>query len=234
MVAPKDMRLVTSKDTIMGTTSDTWMGARAGYQLGYSEGQENGYSLGFSEGRALGYENGYGEGYSEGYDSGYGKGYSDGYDNGYKVGETQGYDNGYSVGHADGYTTGYSEGYTSGYDNGLDVGRTHGYNIHDPTYEEMKDFITRDKTDENTYNINTYTCINFAADVINNAKAENIRCALVYLEFSNGAHTIVAFDTIDRGRIFIEPQTDEEVSVNVGSPYDHQPWGNILRMVIIW
>jgi hypothetical protein len=97
----------------------------------------------------------------------------------------------------------------------------------------MKDFIARDRTNENTYT-NTYTCVDFAADVIKNAEAENIRCAYVYLEFPSGAHSIVAFNTIDKGLIFIEPQSDEEVSVSVGSPYDYRPWGDITKIVIIW
>jgi hypothetical protein len=98
----------------------------------------------------------------------------------------------------------------------------------------MKDFIARDTTDENLYTEN-YTCINFTADVIRNAEAENIRCAFVYLEFENGAHAIVAFNTIDRGLIYIEPQSDAEVSVSVGSFYDNNfSWGRITKIVIIW
>jgi hypothetical protein len=218
-------------------------GNTTGYGAGYLEGHDNGYQLGYSNGNTFGYENGYGEGYSEGhdngyqlgysegnafgYENGYGKGYDNGYDNGYEIGENHGYDNGYSAGH--------SEGYATGYDNGFNIG-SHGYNIWDPTYENMIDFITQDKTNENIYNENeNYTCYNFTADVIRNAEAENIRCAFVYLKFSGGsAHAIVAFDTIDRGRIFIEPQSDDEMSVIVGSPYGDQPWGTILNMAVIW
>jgi hypothetical protein len=208
-------------------------GREDGYRFGYSEGYENGYDLGLSEGCVLGYEKGYREGYSDGHEGGYGEGYRCGYNSGYEIGETRGYDNGYNMGRAVGYSIGYSKGYAAGYDNGMDVGRTHGYNIWDPTYQEMKDFIARDKTDENTYT-EVYTCVNFAADVVNNAKTENIRCAFVYLEFPVAAHTVVAFNTVDKGLIFIEPQTDEEVSVSAGAPYEHQPWGNILKVVIIW
>jgi len=208
-----------------------------GYNLGYSEGQDNGYYLGYSEGNALGYENGYEKGYDNGYEigetHGYNNGYDNGFDNGYEIGETHGYDDGYSVGHADGYSAGLLEGYDTGYENGLDSVLGHGYSLRDPTYAEMKDFIARDKTNENTYDINTYNCYNFTADVINNAEAENIHCGFVYILFSeNKAHALVAFNTIDRGLIYIEPQHDDEVSVRVGwsSYYSDM----IVNVAIIW
>jgi len=40
----------------------------------------------------------------------------------------------------------------------------------------------------------------------------------VYFQGSTG-HSIVAFDTVDRGMIFIEPQHDQEVSLVKGSSY---------------
>ena len=224
-------------------------GNTAGYGAGYLEGHDNGYQLGYSNGNTFGYENGYGEGYSEGhdngyqlgysngntfgYENGYGKGYDNGYDNGYEIGENHGYDNGYSVGHSDGYSAGLSEGYDTGYENGLNSVLGHGYSLRDPTYEEMKNFIARDKTNENTYDINTYNCYNFTADVINNAEAENIHCGFVYILFpENKAHALVAFNTIDRGLKYIEPQHDDEVSVRVGwSSY----YGDmIVNVAIIW
>jgi len=130
------------------------------------------------------------------------------------------------------YSAGHSEGYATGYDTGLNEGRTHGYNIWDPTYKEMENFIARDRTNENTYDINTYNCYDFTADVINNAEAENIRCAFVYILFPDGAHALVAFNTIDRGLIYIEPQNDDEISVSVGwSSYYGK---TILNVAIIW
>jgi hypothetical protein len=205
-------------------------GRTEGYNIGYPEGYDNGHQTGYSEGNAVGYENGYGKGYENGY--------GEGYENGYATGENHGYENGYYMGYLDGYNAGYNSGYDNGYDigyeNGLDSVLGHGYSFRDPTYTEMKDFIARDTTDENLYTEN-YTCINFTADVIRNAKAENIRCAFVYLEFSEAAHAIVAFNTIDRGLIYIEPQNDEEVSVSVGSFYDNNwSWGRITKIVIIW
>ena len=241
----------------LGYSDGNALGYENGYGTGYSEGHDNGYYLGYSEGNTFGYENGYDRGYSEGHDNGYQLGYSDGnafgyengyekgydngYDNGYEIGETHGYDNGYSVGRTDGYGAGLSEGYDTGYENGLNSVLGHGYSSRDPTYAEMKDFIDRDKTNENTYDINTYNCYNFTADVINNVEAENIHCGFVYILFPSNAHALVAFNTIDRGLIYIEPQSDKEMDVRIGTHYwslnGYSPQGyddTVVNIAIIW
>lgn len=89
----------------------------------------------------------------------------------------------------------------------------------DPTYSEMLDFLGRDKTDEKKYIEDVYMCYHFAAEVGRNADSEGIRSAYVHIDFQDGAHAIVAFDTVDRGLIFIEPQNDEEMKVEIGKPY---------------
>ena len=146
-----------------------------------------------------------------GYNIGFGGGHTEGYGAGY----AEGYDNGHQLGHSEGYTTGYE----NGYDTGLDLGRSHGYNIMDPTYSEMRYFLSRDKTDKNEYIEGKYICRHFATDVCKNAEDENIRCAYVVIDFVEVIHAIVAFNTVDRGLIFIEPQTDEEMKIEIGEPY---------------
>lgn len=124
--------------------------------------------------------------------------YERGYENGFIVGENLGYENGYSAG--------YGGGYDKGYIFGLYVGQPFENGIRDPIYREMIDFLERDNTDQREYSTN-YMCTHFAHDVWKNAQNENIRCAQVALVGAN--HRIIAFDTIDRGLIFVEPQTDE-------------------------
>ncbi|MEM2175466.1 MAG: hypothetical protein QXI58_07610, partial [Candidatus Micrarchaeia archaeon] len=60
-----------------------------------------------------------------------------------------------------------------------------------------------------------------AIDVCKNAKNKSFDCHIVELIFkeSEGSHVIVAFNTIDRGMIFIEPQNDREVKVGIGVRY---------------
>jgi predicted RNase H-like nuclease (RuvC/YqgF family) len=110
-----------------------------------------------------------------------------------------------------------------------------------PTYKEVKDFIEKDKTNENKYIPGKYVCIDFAKDVNNNAEKEGIRTALVIVYFKNGTHALVAFETIDKGLVFIEPQADKEVKVEIGIRYwvdngfgkpDYDD--TITKILIIW
>jgi len=119
----------------------------------------------------------------------------------------------------------------------------------DPTYASMEAFLASDKTDQNTYNATTYNCVNFSADVIANASKQNIRCAYVNIDFGNilSGHAIVAFDTTDKGMVYIEPQNDCIVQLKVGNHYDQEeipPPGyyfvppsyddTVTRFVVIW
>jgi len=124
----------------------------------------------------------------------------------------------------------------------------HGYTIKDPTYRQMVSFIEKDKTEREQYIEDEYICQDFAMDVCNHAEEEGIRCAYVNILFPDGkGHAIVAFNTIDRGLVYIEPQTDELVEPRIGKHYykcviakpgsrwvrpDHDD--TIERIIIIW
>jgi hypothetical protein len=104
------------------------------------------------------------------------------------------------------------------------------YNLRDPTYKEAVQFIRSDQTDKNQYN-QSYTCINFADDFRNNALNEGYRCGYVAIEFGETSHAIVCFNTSDNGLIFIEPQSDEIVTLTTEQPYLGKM---ILRFSITW
>ena len=212
--------------------------------LSYKHGYRLGYTLGYESGFADGDVNGYQRGYAEGNGTGYQIGYKSGYDYGYSYGYDLGYNDGYSDGYNDGNLTGYQIGYESGFDEGylegVKDGAGRGYTIRDPTYREVISFIRMDETDKNKYSEN-YTCINFAADVKNNAFKAGYRCGLVYIRFPETAHTIVVFNTVDKGMIFIEPQFDDIVILEVGESYSAlngyktPPYDDtILYYIIIW
>jgi len=96
----------------------------------------------------------------------------------------------------------------------------HGYTIKDPTYRQMVSFIEKDKTNREQYIEDKYICQDFAMDVCNHAEEQGIRCAYVNILFPDGrGHAIVAFNTIDKGLIYIEPQTDELVKPEIGKRY---------------
>lgn len=219
--------------------------AYTSYNLGYSVRHDVAYDMGYNLGHSEGYNEGYFDGNESGYQVGYGlgcssgnsSGYEIGYNKGYHLGNQTGYNSGYFLGFYDGNETGFGDGYNQGVEDG--AGR--GYTIRDPTYEEVTQFITSDQTDKNEYNKENYTCANFAADIKNNAFTIGYRCGYVGIEFPDSAHAIVCFDTIDHGLIFIEPQDDEIVTLEIGQPYwDRTKYpeptydDTIIRFLIVW
>jgi len=210
-------------------------GIKSNYDSGVASGNKAGYQLGFKDGNQSGFEHGYQIGYSKGNYSGYSLGYSDGTETSYNLGFYYGNISGYQKGIVDGNKTGFNLGYLQGVEDG--AGR--GYNIRDPTYQEMLNFIALDKTDENEYSEN-YTCFHFTADVKGNAFKSGIKCGFVYVEFPDSAHAIVCFNTTNCQLIYIEPQSDDVVTLIIGQPYwdrtKYQPSYNdtVMNFVIIW
>ena len=98
----------------------------------------------------------------------------------------------------------------------------YGYTYRDPTYQELMDFLAADTTDANDYDLDSYVCSDFSADVKAHAMQQKFRCAFVLVIFTDSSHAIVVFNTTDRGIVYIEPQTDEEVNLQVGWHYWRQ------------
>ncbi len=203
------------------------------YYVAYSEGEAAGYKNGYAGGYSLGEQ----EGHDEGYISGKQEGYAEGEADGYNLGEAAGYISGKQEGYAEGEVAGYEEGY----DEGVEAGLGHGYALRDPTYKEAVTFLRKDRTDRNRYVDDSYVCSHFSRDVGNNAEEEGWRCAFVELRLSEGGHAIIAFNTIDKGLLFFEPQFDNEVSVIVGKSYsrlnDYQEpdYDDTIRdILVIW
>ena len=162
-----------------------------------------------------------------------------------------GYDQGYAQTYNGGYQEAYSEAYNKGYDKGYEIGLEIApkeevatrVELRNPTDEELREFLAHDKTDSNLFIEGEYVCFDFAAELNNNAEANGIRAAYVRIRFKEWAHAVVAFETVDRGLIFIEPQSDKEVELVVGKPYPWQ-WAvtgrltdyseTIVEIQIIW
>jgi hypothetical protein len=103
--------------------------------------------------------------------------------------------------------------------------------LRNPTFEEMRAFILKDPTNHHEFIPNKYECRHFATEVDNNAKAAGWRCGFALLCYTQGQHAVVAFNTIDRGLIFIEPQTDVAIDVTIGGKYQEQ---DIMEILIAW
>ena len=143
--------------------------------------------------------------------------YEDRYDNGY----TQTYD----VGYQEAYSEAHDKGYDKGYEIGLGTGSTEGVStrveLYNPTYKEMREFLASDETDSRSFVTGEFVCSDFAAQLNNNAEANGIRAAYVRIRSKEWGHAVVAFETVDRGLIFIEPQSDREVKLVIGESF---PW----------
>lgn len=226
--------------TIKGYESGYKVGYNTGYIYGNQTGFTQGYLIGFSHGNETGFNVGYKYGNSSGYSLGYLVGYENGYSIGFRSGNSTGYNLGFKNGNLTGFNIGYNLGYENGYLQGVIDGAGRGSTIRDPTYREAMTFVEMDQTDKNEYKERVYTCINFAADFKMNAFKMGYKCGLVYIEFPSGAHALVCFNTTDKGLIFIEPQTDSTMRVEVGIHYWRDngylcPWDDtIIRYIIIW
>jgi hypothetical protein len=153
------------------------------------------------------YHTAHSQGEAAGYDDGYGQGYAAGQETGYGSGETEGYDLGYLDGQADGY------------EEGAAAALGHGYNIQDPTYRQAVEFLREDDTDQNEFTDDAYVCSHFARDLCNSAESQGIRCAYVGLIYADGGHAIIAFNTIDQGLVYFDPQSDDEANPVVDKHY---------------
>jgi len=103
--------------------------------------------------------------------------------------------------------------------------------LKNPTFQKMRDFILKDTTSRNQFILNEYECRHFATDVNNNADTAGIRCAFVLLCYRNSQHAVVAFETTDRGMIYIEPQTDAAIQPIVGGQYQGE---EIIDILVCW
>ena len=111
--------------------------------------------------------------------------------------------------------------------------------LRDPTYKELRNFLTQNKVNLRTWTPGKYVCVDFAADLNNDAEAAGFRSAYVWLvggyssDGSKWGHLLNGFQTLDKGLIFIEPQSDAEADIKVGSYYPYVS-STIKEIIIVW
>jgi len=155
---------------------------------------------------------------------------------------------------------GYEEGYAQGYEEGLSMGNEAGYQegskaalieargidtslvdseayyfLYNPTYEEMLMTLTRGEMIS-------------ASEILEYAKDNGIRAAYVRVPIAREArvgrvflYQLVAFETVDKGLVIIEPRSYREVKVEVGKSYSKlngfppSPYNDtITKVTIVW
>lgn len=96
----------------------------------------------------------------------------------------------------------------------------------DPTYEDLIEFIKSDRTDEIEYDYYNFVCADFAQAVHNNAEKAGIKTAWVSIEFEDRdyGHACNAFNTTDRGMIFIDCTGPD--------PYQPGNWDSIVKIEV--
>ncbi|WP_424356563.1 AN1-type zinc finger domain-containing protein [Methanocella sp. MCL-LM] len=112
-------------------------------------------------------------------------------------------------------------------------------NATDPTYDELMSFLWQDDTYLKTYVPGKFVCINFATSLSDNAERNGIKAHVVSIELSGypyGGHACNAFNTTDRGWVFVDvtgntaeqnaqgqPKSWGLVDMKVGYPYLIRP-----------
>jgi hypothetical protein len=111
--------------------------------------------------------------------------------------------------------------------------------LKDPTWSELLDFLQADDTDTHPYVYPTFVCENFAEMLQNHAKKAGWRCAIVTVQLSgypdfyhygipsNTGHALNAFQTTDRGLVYVDDtraqggpaNQDNTVDVEIGKQY---------------
>ena len=76
----------------------------------------------------------------------------------------------------------------------------------DLTWQELREFIKSDTTNEDIYLEGIYMCGSFAETLHNNAEQKGIRAAWVAIYFSDDSeqHALNAFYTVDKGLVFVD------------------------------
>ncbi len=101
--------------------------------------------------------------------------------------------------------------------------------LKDPTYGQAVRFVASDTTDKHPYIDGEYVCTNFAEDFQANAKKAGFNCGYVIVLLTDlSTHALNCFNTTDHGTIYVEPQKDKIVQLEVGQVYSGLP-GNLAE-----
>ena len=94
---------------------------------------------------------------------------------------------------------------------------------HNPTYEELMDFLDKNDIDKRDYEYPTYTCGNFAVDLHDAAEKKFIRAGIVCALNDNGDfdHAFNMFETVDNGTVFIDCTSEYDGENDMGDCIAH-------------
>lgn len=117
------------------------------------------------------------------------------------------------------WSQGYAQGKADEHNQAAAILQEYDLLLKKATYDEVKAFIQEDGTDQ----MMVANCLTRAERLNNEAISRGMWSYIVLFNFytgtSYGFHAIAAFDTKDKGLIFIEPQSDDEVKCDLGINY---------------
>jgi hypothetical protein len=105
-------------------------------------------------------------------------------------------------------------------------GLSNNHLAHNPSWNELEDFLKQDDTDQQSYVPSSFDCDDFARMLHNNAEKFGIRAAVVLIHFEGKetGHALNAFQTTDMGLVYIDNScSDSTVDVSVGNEYSPGP-----------
>ena len=90
--------------------------------------------------------------------------------------------------------------------------------IKTPKYEDVIKFAREDNTKYNT-GTREYDCKSFTEDFIKNSISNNLYACFAIIYFTNGdGHAVAQYNT-DKGKIYIDPQSGEQIKLKKGMSY---------------
>ena len=162
-----------------------------------------------------------------------------GVEEGYNQGYLEGLQEGNKVGYQEGSKVGYAKGNEGDYDSSDETGF---YFVYNPTYDEVHKILAeREQTLAEGKK-------DSAKEIHNYAEANGIRSGYVRAPIIRQApegmvylYELVAFETVDRGLIIIEPWLHIEVKIEVGKRYNELNGfpprdydDTITKITIVW
>jgi len=91
-----------------------------------------------------------------------------------------------------------------------------------PTYQEVVSFLEKNSSAQKKQLSPEYDQLNFAIDFRIGAKKAGLNAGVVPLSLESIGYYINAFDTKDMGLIYVDPQADKIVAVEIGKSYWEQ------------
>lgn len=108
------------------------------------------------------------------------------------------------------------------------------YDPEGQTFNEVLSFIKSDDTNTIAYG-DGFNCVDAALRVWRNAQWQGIAACPISVHFENPPHhMVVGFPTTDKGDVFFETLTDEQIRLRLGKSYKGKVVAGFYVMGIDW